>query len=165
MITVVNDVDAAKYYNKQPKKRVGAGVLIFNRRGEVLIVKPNYLEKWLWIGGGVEENEIPRAAALRECQEEIGITPSPVWLGFVNYLPTQQTGQTDMLQFLFTTSPVDDDFIEQLRLQDNEIDDARFVPVDDLSNYLHGYRARAVQTYFENKKDAGALYLEDGRLV
>ncbi len=162
---VVNDVDAAKYYNKQPKKRVGAGVLIFNKRGEVLIVKPNYLEKWLWIGGGVEENEIPRAAALRECQEEIGITPSPVWLGFVNYLPAQSTGQTDMLQFLFTTNPVEDDFIEQLHLQDNEIDDVRFVRVSDLANYLHDYRARAVQTYFENKKDAVTLYLEDGRLA
>jgi len=164
-MAVVNDVDAAKYYNKQPKKRIGAGVLIFNKRGEVLIVKPNYLEKWLWIGGGVEENEIPRAAALRECQEEIGITPSPVWLGFVNYLPAQPTGQADMLQFLFTTSPVKDDFIKQLHLQDNEIDDARFVPVSDLANYLHDYRARAVQTYFENKKDTQTLYLEDGRLV
>jgi 8-oxo-dGTP diphosphatase len=164
-MAVVNDVDAAKYYNKRSKKRIGAGVLIFNKRSEVLIVKPNYLEKWLWIGGGVEENETPRAAALRECQEEIGVLPSPVWLGFVNYLPAQPTGQTDMLQFLFTTSPVEDDFIEGLNLQDNEIDDARFVPVNELTSYLHDYRARAVQTYFENKKDTIALYLEDGRLV
>lgn len=164
-MTVVNDTDAAKYYNKQPKKRIGAGVLIFNKRGELLIVKPNYLEKWLWIGGGVEESEAPQAAATRECQEEIGVVPPALWLAFVNYLPLQPTGQTDMLQFLFTTDPVEDDFIEKLHLQDNEIDDARFVPVSDLMDYLHDYRARAVQTYFSNKQGARPIYLEDGQLA
>lgn len=162
-MTVVNDTDAAKYYNLRPKKRIGAGVLIFNKRDEVLIVKPNYLEKWLWVGGGVEENETPKAAAQRECQEEIGIIPAPIWLGFVNYLPAQPTGQTDMLQFLFTTTPVEDDFIQQVRIQANEIDDARFVRVNELMNYLHDYRARAIQTYCKQKPDNQALYLEDGR--
>ena len=160
---IVNDVEAAKYYNQQPRKRIGAGILIFNKRDEVLIVKPNYLEKWLWVGGGVDENEAPKVAALRECQEEIGVSLSKTWLAFVNYLPSQPTGQTDMLQFLFTTSPVEDDFIQQLHLQDTEIDDARFVPVSDLVNYLHDYRARAIRTYYENRKGAKTLYLEDGR--
>lgn len=164
-MAIVNDIDAAKYYNVQLKKRVGAGVLIFNKRDEVLLVKPNYLERWLWIGGSVEKNETPRAAALRECKEEIGVLPSSIWLGFVNYLPTQQTGQTDILQFLFTTNPVEGDFTETLHLQDSEIDDARFVPIGDLGDYLHDYRARAIQTYVENKTSFATLYLEDGRLI
>lgn len=164
-MTVVNDVDAAKYYNKQPKKRVGGGVLFFNKRDEVLIVKPNYLEKWLWIGGTADEGESPKATALRECQEEIGITPSGLWLAFVNYLPSQPTGLSDILQFLFASDAVDDNFIGQLTLQKSEIEDARFVPVDELANFLHEYRARAIQTYVKNRKGNATLYLEDGRLI
>lgn len=163
-MAVVSDVDAAKYYSTQPKKRVGAGVLFFNEHGEVLIVKPNYLEKWLWIGGGVEEGEAPKATALRECQEEIGITPGSVRLAFVNYLPPQPTGQSDILQFLFVSELVDDNFINKLTLQDSEIEDARFVPVGELASYMHEYRARAIQTYWKNHQDTTALYLEDGRL-
>jgi 8-oxo-dGTP pyrophosphatase MutT (NUDIX family) len=164
-VTAVNDVDAAKYYNKQPKKRVGAGVLFFNGRSEVLIVKPIYLEKWLWVGGSADEGEAPKATALRECQEEIGITPASLWLAFVNYLPSQPTGQSDILQFLFTSAPINDDFIGKLKLQESEIEDARFVPVDELAKYMHEYRARAIQTYWKHKQGASTLYLEDGSLV
>lgn len=164
-MTVANDVDAARYYNKQPKKRVGAGVLFFNKHGEVLIVKPNYLEKWLWTGGSADESEAPKTTALRECQEEIGITPSSLWLAFVNYLPPQPTGQSDILQFLFASDEVDDDFINKLMLQESEIEDARFIPIDDLANYMHEYRARAIQTYWKNKQGTSTLYMEDGRLI
>lgn len=164
-MTVVSDVDAAKYYNKQPKKRVGAGVLFFNKQGEVLIVKPNYLDKWLWIGGSAEEDETPMATALRECQEEVGVIPASPWLAFMNYLPSQSTGQSDILQFLFTSQAVDDDFITKLKLQENEIEDARFVSVDELTEYMHHYRARAIQTYWKNKQGKAALYLEDGKLI
>ena len=164
-MAVVNDIEAAKFYNKQPKKRVGAGVLFFNKRGEVLIVKPNYLEKWLWIGGSADENESPKTTALRECQEEIGTTPATFRLAFVNYLPQQPTGQSDILQFLFTSDEVDDTFISQLKLQESEIEDARFIPIDELANYMHEYRARAIQTYWKNKQGTAPLYMEDGRLI
>ncbi len=164
-MAVVNDVDAAKYYNKQPKKRVGAGVLFFNKNGDVLIVKPNYLDKWLWIGGSADEGEAPKTTALRECQEEIGVTPPSLWLAFVNYLPPQPTGQSDILQFLFTSDVVDDTFINKLILQESEIEDARFVPIDELANYMHEYRAQAIQTYIKNKQGTATLYMEDGTLL
>lgn len=164
-MTVVNDIEAAKYYNKQPKKRVGAGLLFFNERSEVLIVKPNYLEKWLWIGGSADEGEAPMATAIRECQEEIGMSPSSLWLAFVNYLPPQPTGQSDILQFLFASKVIDDTFINKLKLQKSELEDARFISIDDLANYMHEYRARAIQTYWKNKQDKSTLYLEDGNLI
>lgn len=163
-MTVVSDTEAAKYYNKQPKKRVGAGVLFFNQQGEVLIVKPNYLEKWLWVGGSANDGEAPMTTALRECQEEIGVVPSGLWLAFVNYLPPQPTGQSDILQFLFA-SKVDDDFINQIKLEKTEIDEARFVAVHELVNYMHKYRARAVQTYINVSKNEETVYLEDGRTI
>ncbi len=161
----VTDAQAAQYYNQQPKKRAGAGILIFNESDELLIVKPSYLEKWLWIGGGVEDNESPMAAALRECQEEIGAVPANIWLAFVNYMPPQSTGQNDILQFLFTADRVDADFLHTLKLQKNEIDDAMFVPVEKLGDYLHDFRARAAQTYYANRDKSRTLYLENGNLA
>jgi 8-oxo-dGTP diphosphatase len=34
-----------------PKKQVGTAVLLFNTKGEILIVKPDYKEGWLVPGG------------------------------------------------------------------------------------------------------------------
>lgn len=164
-MAIVTDLQAAQYYNQQPKKRVAAGILIFNKSNELLIVKPSYLEKWLWIGGGAEDNESPMATALRECQEEIGKVPANIWLAFVNYMPTQPTGQNDMLQFLFTANHVEADFFNSLILQKNEVDDAMFVPVAKLGDYLHDFRARAVQTYYANRSQSRTLYLHNGSLV
>lgn len=164
-MAVVTDRQAAQYYNKQPKKRIGAGILLFNARDEVLIVKPNYLEKWLWIGGSVEDNESPRVAALRECNEEIGVAPLNIWLAFVNYLPALPTGQHEILQFLFTAEIVSDNFIDDVTLQQGEIEDIKFVPVGELDDYMHEYRARAIQTYLSSRASSKTLYLEDGYLL
>lgn len=160
-----NDTDAAKYYNKQPKKRIGAGILFFNDKNEVLIIKPTYLDKWIWIGGSCENNETPKTTALRECQEEIGLKPSSIWLAFVNYLPPQPTGQSDIIQFLFTCDIVDNNFINKLKLQKVEVETARFIPIDDLDLYMHEYRARAIKTYWKNKQNKATIYMEDGAQI
>ena len=55
-------------------------VCIFNSRGEMLIqqrqhTKPSYPDYWdVSVGGGVIAGETPRAAAMRELREELGLT-------------------------------------------------------------------------------------------
>lgn len=161
---MVNDNEAAKYYNKQPKKRTGAGVVIFNKKDEVLLVKPTYLNNWLWIGGTIEEDESPSCAAVRECEEEIGIRITKIWPAFINYLPSQSSGQSDIIQFLFTTDQVDHDFISKIHLNKEEISEAAFVPVSEVHEYLSEYRASTLQTYYKNRKGKEVLYLENGKL-
>lgn len=47
--------------------------IVFNCRGEVLLIKHRKLHVWLPPGGHVEENELPDDAVLREIYEETGI--------------------------------------------------------------------------------------------
>lgn len=156
---------SAAYYNSRPRKSVGAGVLIFNQHGELLIVKPNYLDRWLWVGGGVEEDETPLAAAIRECREEIGVTLTGLKLAFVHYLSQKPNGQKEGIQFVFTVPKVDDNFISKLILGEDEIDDAKFVGINKLANYVSAHRASAVRSYVNNATDGMGLYLEDGKLM
>jgi len=166
-MTTDKELQSAAYYNSRPRKATGAGILIFNQNDEVLIVKPNYLDRWLWVGGGIEEDEAPMAAAIRECQEEIGVTfkESELKLAFVHYMSQKPNGQKEGIQFVFVVPPVANDFIETLRLGEDEIEDAKFVAVDDLVNYVSSHRASAVKAYMDNRSKGDGLYFENGRLA
>lgn len=154
-------MEAAKYYNSRPKKSTGAGVLFFNGNGELLIVKPSYLDRWLWPGGGIEENETPLQAAMRESKEEIGIVPEGLRLAFVQYRPPKSDGQDESIHFVFVAALVDDDFLETLRLDNDEIVAAKFVTIDALPDFVSPQRAGAVCAYVRNNS-RNALYIENG---
>ncbi|TXI33674.1 MAG: NUDIX hydrolase [Niabella sp.] len=47
-------------------------VLIFNDQNEIFIIKRTDFPVWSITGGGIEQNEDPKSAALRECKEEAG---------------------------------------------------------------------------------------------
>ena len=66
-------LDAEKYYASLPKRRVGAGALLLDGTGNVLMVEPTYKEYWEIPGGTVEHGEDPRQACQRECLEELGL--------------------------------------------------------------------------------------------
>ena len=56
-----------------PNQHFTATGIVFNCRGEVLLIKHRKLHVWLPPGGHVEENELPDDAVLREIYEETGI--------------------------------------------------------------------------------------------
>lgn len=56
-------------------KTVGARALVV-RDDQVLLIKHTYQKGWYTIGGGVERNESPREAIIRELAEEVGVTPT-----------------------------------------------------------------------------------------
>ncbi|GIF05447.1 NUDIX domain-containing protein [Actinoplanes siamensis] len=60
-----------------PRKRVGAGVLLSDDGGRVLLVEPAYKDDWEIPGGAVEADESPCAAVVREVQEELGLPVLP----------------------------------------------------------------------------------------
>ena len=157
-------MQAAEYYNSRPKKAMGAGVLFFNGKDELLIVKPTYLDRWLWPGGGIEENETPLQAAIRESEEEIGITPTDLKLAFVQYRPPKPDGQHESIQFAFVAETVGDDFLAKLILDDKEIADAKFVPVNELERFVSAQRAKAINVYLQNR-GRGGLYIENDSLM
>lgn len=88
------------YYQNLPKKRMGAGVLIFNEQEELLIIKPSYKDHWSIPGGVVENNESPKAAAKREVSEEINLILENLQLLCVDYVPSHDA-KGESLQFFF----------------------------------------------------------------
>ena len=66
-------VDPKSWRESRPKKRMGAGVLIRDGAGRVLLVGPTYKQSWEIPGGSVEADESPRVACAREVAEELGL--------------------------------------------------------------------------------------------
>jgi len=65
------------------KKNRIASFVVFNSKGEVLILKrsktcKNNAQKWNFPGGRIEKGETREEAAIRECQEEAGLTPKNI---------------------------------------------------------------------------------------
>jgi 8-oxo-dGTP pyrophosphatase MutT (NUDIX family) len=56
---------------------LGARALVFNRDGQVLLVKHTYEPHWYLPGGGVKKGESPKAAVIRELKEETGLIVAP----------------------------------------------------------------------------------------
>jgi 8-oxo-dGTP pyrophosphatase MutT (NUDIX family) len=53
---------------------LGASAIAEDDRGRVLLVRHSYTPGWSLPGGGVDRGEPPEAAAIRELQEEVGLT-------------------------------------------------------------------------------------------
>ena len=60
--------------------RPGAGVMLLNREGKVFVAQrlDSTLEAWQMPQGGLDEGEDPEAGALRELEEETGISRAKV---------------------------------------------------------------------------------------
>ncbi|HMV45867.1 MAG TPA: NUDIX domain-containing protein, partial [Leptospiraceae bacterium] len=70
--------------------RKNVGIVVFNSKGEVLVgrrVGP-YRDNWQYPQGGIDEDEEPKQAAVRELYEEVGIKEvqfvyeAPKWISY-----------------------------------------------------------------------------------
>ncbi|NBE85240.1 NUDIX domain-containing protein [Micromonospora rubida] len=119
---------------QQARKRVGADVLIRNRRGDVLLVDPRYKPDWDLPGGMAEANEPPHHAAERELREELGLVVRVGMLLVVDWVPPHDPWD-DSLMFVFDGGTVDAG-ADQLRPTDDELSDCRFVSLPDAATLL-----------------------------
>lgn len=72
--------------------RPGVGLMVLNRENKVFVAKriDTRAEAWQMPQGGIDEGEDPRATALRELEEETGISPDKAEIiaesdGWVSY--------------------------------------------------------------------------------
>ncbi|MEN8173856.1 MAG: NUDIX hydrolase [Chloroflexota bacterium] len=143
-----------------PKKRMGAGCLIFDSRGRVLLVKPTYKPVWEIPGGVVELNESPKACCQREVIEEIGLAVPIGHLLVMDY--NSQSGQkTESLMFIFDGGVLGEGEIAKIRLKPDELNEYGFFSRESLPTEMTQSLKNRVLAAWRGKTDGGAVYLEN----
>jgi 8-oxo-dGTP pyrophosphatase MutT (NUDIX family) len=145
-----------------PRIPASAGALIFDVAGRLLILKPSYKKRWTIPGGQINpDGESPWEACRRETLEECGLEVEHGRLVCVDFLHPKANRPGGM-RFLFDCGAFSDHELTAIRLEDEEIDEHRFVALADAAALLSGPLRRRVAAA------AGAqrcVYLEDGRAV
>ena len=116
----------------------GALVAIYVGRA-LLLLRSSYRTEWNFPGGSIHPGEAPVAAAQREMQEEIGLSPYPlVPAGSVTGI---WDGRRDRVHFF----ELHLDSLPELRLDNREIIAARLVSPEELDGLA---LTKAVAAYF-----------------
>lgn len=109
-----------EFQRSLPAKRMGSGVLIRDRHGNVLLVEPVYKPNWEIPGGAVEADESPGECAAREVREELGIEVVPGRLLVVEY-QHPEPGRTESMMFVFDGGVVSREWTARIVLQADEL--------------------------------------------
>jgi ADP-ribose pyrophosphatase YjhB (NUDIX family) len=123
----------------------GAKVMVFNERGELLLVRNSYGATHLFVlpGGGIGRRESPAAAAAREVKEETALEVRD--LAFVACYANQAEWKRDTIH-LFTARADGEPRADPL-----EIAEARFFPLDALPPTLSDATARRLAELREGR--------------
>ena len=141
-----------------PAIPVSAGALIFDRARRLLILKPTYKTGWTIPGGVMEaDGETPWQACKREVREETGLEVSRGRLAAMDFRPAKP-GRLAGIRYLFDCGQVADEALADVKLQPEEISDARLVSLTEAFTLLRGPISRRVQSATQ-----GHFYLEDGQ--
>lgn len=140
----------------RPKLVASAGALFTDAVGRVLVVKPNYRDHWLFVGGQLDEGETPEEACRREVAEEIGFDVELGGLLVVDWTQPTRERPLPLLVFLFDGGVIGP---EQIRLDGDELDEFRFVPVEEALDLLSANGARRLPVALEAKRTGATRYL------
>lgn len=157
---MARNLNRKAYQGSLPKKRVAAGVLLFDEAGRLLIVNPTYKDGWEIPGGVVEANESPLAGCTREIREELGLDVRPVRLVCVNFTGETER-RTESLNFIFYGGVLTEGQIAAIRLPEKELAGYRFLePEQALALLKHRLRRRVMHSL--NLIEMGQMaYLEE----
>lgn len=152
-----------KWQNSLPAIPIGAQAALYNTKGELLIVKPNYREFWLLAGGVVERHESPLHALRRELREELGLQLDADRFDFRGVaFESVQGERTPVLCILFGAE-LGDNEINTIRLQSKELEAYKFVAPIQAVQDAPGHSVRALVAMQGAGVQAG--YTEDGVLL
>ena len=149
------------YRNSRPAKRMGAGALMRDEQGRVLVVEPTYKATWDVPGGCVEADESPRDACQRELAEELGLE---VQLGRMLVMEWQgpEPDRTESLMFIYdggVCAP------ESIRLSADELASCAFVEPNELDHYLVPRLARRLRAAVVAAEERRLVEMECGAVV
>ena len=137
---------------------MGAGVLFRAGDGRVLLVEPAYKPDWEIPGGAVEADESPRAAAIREVREELGLTVVPGRLLVVDWVPPRPP-RTEGVMLVFDGGALDD---RAIRLPADELRGWAWCTPAEAEARLSPRLSRRVAAACAAQTAGETIYLENG---
>lgn len=153
---------ANEHEAKMAHPRMAAGALFFDADGRVLMVEPTYKGYWDIPGGYVEVGESPLQAAVREVEEELGITPPLVRLLAVDWAPSDAEG--DKVLYLFDGGQLTPESLAGVVLQPDELKNFAFLTPDEIAERTIPRLARRILAAVEARSSGAApIYLEHGQ--
>jgi 8-oxo-dGTP pyrophosphatase MutT (NUDIX family) len=155
-------VDAATWRDTRPKKRMGAGALIRDEQGRVLLVEPTYKESWEIPGGSVEADESPRTACLREVGEELGLARAVGRLLCIEW-QGPEPDRSESLMFVYDGGVLTDP--STIRLPADELASFRFVEPDEMDALMVERLPRRIRAALTALAEGTVAELEDGTPV
>jgi 8-oxo-dGTP diphosphatase len=144
-----------------PRKRMGAGLLMTDPTGRVLLVEPVYKVDWEIPGGAVEADESPRATTIREIGEELGLVVPPGRLLVVDWVPPRD-GRNEGLMLLFDGGTLTPAQTSTIRLPPDELRSWAWCNQQRAEQRLSALVARRVAAAIDARADGSTAYLEDG---
>ena len=141
---------------------MGAGALVRDPAGRVLAVEPTYKDTWEIPGGSVEADESPRAACIREIEEELGLT---IDLGRLLCLEWQgpEPDRTESVMFVYDGGILREP--DAIRLPSNELASFRFVEPAAMDALMAPRLARRMRAALRALADGNLIELENGMAV
>jgi 8-oxo-dGTP diphosphatase len=156
--------ESSDYTATLPQKRMGAGVLITDADGRVLLVEPTYKAYWEIPGGAIEADESPHAAAARELKEELGLPVRVGRLLVTDWVPPR-SDRTEGLMLVFDGGVLTEEQEAQIRLPAEELRGWAWCTEPEASERLSELLARRVSAALQARGDGSAVYLENGFYV
>ncbi|MFI5520459.1 NUDIX domain-containing protein [Streptomyces platensis] len=130
-------MDYAAYLAGLPRVIAGAGTLLRDAEGRLLLVEPNYRDTWLLPGGTVESDagESPRQAARRETAEEIGLDIEPGALLAIDWVRGKD--RPPLVSYLYDGGVLDAAQLAAIRVQESELLSWRMVHWDEAQTLVN----------------------------
>lgn len=147
-----------------PRKRMGAGALLLDDRGRVLLVEPVYKPYFEIPGGAVEADESPRAAVVRELEEELGLAVRPGRLLVVDWVPPRP-GRTEGLMMVFDGGVLTPPRADRIRVPPDELRGWAWCTEREAGERLSELLARRVGAALRARAGGTVAYLENGFVV
>jgi len=139
---------------------MGAGCLLFNDGGQVMLVKPTYKSTWEIPGGVVENKESPRQCCQREVREELGLNRTIGHLLVIEY-NSETDDRTESLMFIFYGGILTPSKIESVQLNGDELSEFRFFDAETLPVEMDDVLRNRVLMAWRQIKKGNGVYLEN----
>lgn len=159
----MNNLNDREYFVNLPRKVTSSSALFFNKKEEILILKPSYKNHWVFPGGTTEEKESPKEACEREVLEEIrlhNIDFKFIGIAYVNALRCGSFCKPDNIILAFYGGILSQSQIKTIRVDHDEIIDYKFVNIFEAQKLLSPRVAQALPKYVDAINNQKPIYLE-----